>query len=464
MTHAAQPLYLGLDLGTSKTAAVLAAADGTVLAAVSQPHHAALAAPAGHAEQDPEAHARQVWSVISQLPRPLRQRVAAIGVTGQMHGVLLLDHEARPVSPLVTWQDDRCRAAPDWLPRLAARTGHPLRAGYGCTTLAWLVAQGGAPAQTAAAATLHDWLVARLCGAHRPATDPTDAASWGLYDLATGTWDAAAVAAAGIPAAWLPAVQPCGSLAGHLTRHLAEELHLPPGCPVAVAIGDNQASLLATLRDPEHELALTLGTGGQLSAVLPAGTPLPPATPGCEYRPFPGGRYAAVAAALCGGAAWAWLADSATTWALDLGLTPPPRDALFARLNELGLAADHTLPVSPRFAGERFAPAERGTIGGLPAMGLHLGPLARGLAQGIVANLRDMLPPAVRAGRTHLVGSGNALRRNPLLQHVAAAEFGLPLYLPSASEEAASGAAALAAALAPHPAPPSETPHGPTRP
>jgi sedoheptulokinase len=97
--------------------------------------------------------------------------------------------------------------------------------------------------------------------------------------------------------------------------------------------------------------------------------------------------------------------------------------------------------VTPHFLGERHAPALRGTIARLGPDALSLGSLARGLAHGIAANLRDMLPPQVLAGRRQLVGSGNALRRNALLRVMVEEVFGLPLVMSNSREEAALGAA-----------------------
>ena len=347
-----------------------------------------------------------------------------------MHGVVVLDRHGEPLGPLVTWQDQRC-LADGFLSELRQQTGSLLHAGYGCATLAWLYAHAAMSADAVAAATIHDLAVMRLTGAAMPLTDPTDAASWGLFDLMHNVWDVDAVRATGIPVSLLPEVRPCGSRAGVLGTEFATVLGLPAGIPVAVAIGDNQASLLAVLRDPERELALTLGTGGQASAIFPMAAKLPAlsADGPCEYRPFPGGRIALVAASLCGGASWAWLIVTFTAWLKACDLPLPSRDELYERFNTLGLAAADTLTVDPRFFGERGTPAVRGAITGIDATNGTPGALARGLARGICTVLHDLLPPAALVGRVRLCGSGNALRRNRLLQQMAAEVFALPLVL-----------------------------------
>ncbi|MBU4459921.1 MAG: hypothetical protein KJ579_05085, partial [Verrucomicrobia bacterium] len=256
-----------------------------------------------------------------------------------------------------------------------------------------------------------------------------------------------AVKAARIPDRLLPGVVSCGAGAGSVCATEAVALGIPEGIPVTAAIGDNQASLLATLGDPATDLGLTLGTGAQVSAVM-AAAPARRAAAGCatcECRPFPDGRTAVVAASLCGGAAWAWLADAVLAWMRDLGMKAPSRDRVFARLNDLGLASRDEIEVHPHFLGERYDPALTGRMLGLTMDSFRLGAVARGLARGIVRNLRGMLPPAALRGRRRVVGSGNALRRVPLLQAMVREEFGLSLVLSPGREEAAAGAARLAA-------------------
>jgi sedoheptulokinase len=441
-------MFLGIDVGTSKVAAVIIDGGRRVIASASREHGADIRGSPGRSEQDVQAIFAAALLTVQELPPNLRRQVQAVGVTGQMHGVVVLDEHRAPLTPLITWQDGRCLEG-DFLARLSARCGHRLGTGFGCATLAWLVEHQALPAGAAASATVQDVLVAALCGESRPVTDPTDAASWGLLDLRWLDWDCQAVQKALLPPWVLPRVVPCGTLAGKAHPQAAGDLGVPAGVPVAVAIGDNQASLLATLEDPRTDLALTLGTGGQVSAVLPADVEAGPLPPNCtyEYRPFPGGRMLVVAASLCGGAAWAWLADAVIRWFEDFAAPAPPRDQVFQRLNQLGAQAKGTLELSPHFLGERYDESLRGGIRGIGLGNFDLGNLARATARGIVGNLKAMLPAHALTGRRRVVGSGNALRRNPLLRAMAEEVFGLPLKLSDSQEEAATGAAINAMGL-----------------
>ncbi len=445
--------FLGIDIGTSKTAAVVIDGSGKTIASGSMTHAADLPAGPGLSEQDPAALLESARLVVAGLPAGARGRVAAVGLTGQMHGVLLLDARGEPVGPLVTWQDGRCTVG--FLDELRTRTGAQLRTGFGCATLAWYAAGAKLPPQAVHAAAIHDWIAARLCGLARPVTDPTDAASWGLFDLALLDWNLAAVRAAGIPAALLPKVVPCGAVIGRVSGAAARLFGIPAGMPVSAAIGDNQASLIATLEDPERELALTLGTGGQLSAVLPAShaTRLLAEAPrgtgsAWEFRPYPGGRLLAAGASLCGGSAWQWLAATVERLQDELGAPRIPRDDLYARLNELGAASPRAevsgITIHPHFLGERHDPTRRASIEGITLGNVSLGTLTRSLAEAITANLRDMLPAHFREGRTRIVASGNAVERNPLLRQAAAEAMGLPVVMSAPPEAAAVGAALCA--------------------
>jgi len=451
-----EALLLGIDIGTSKVAAAIAEPGGRCLATRSVVHRADIAADAGRAEQDVGVLFGAARQAVGGLDATLRARIGAVGVTGQMHGVVLLDDTGRAVGPLITWQDGRCDSA--FLQWLADRTGYRLSSGYGCATLAWVVRHkddvptGG----VVSAATIHDLLAARLVGAQRPVIDPTDAASWGLFDLWGLQWDVGAVEAAGIPTEWLPRVVPCGACVGYVTAEQAGVIGVRAGIPVVAAIGDNPASLLATLDDPEHDIGLTLGTGGQLSVVVEADDACVAQTRGArgleppasfEIRPFPGWRYVAVAASLCGGAAWRWLAETAIEWMRELGCEPPPTEQMYERLNTLGLEAETPLEMDPTLAGERHDPHRRGCLRGIGTEPMRLGQVARAVARGIVENLRGMLPAELFTGRRRVMASGNALRRNPVLRAAAAEVLGLPVVLSPYAEEAACGVALNAAGL-----------------
>jgi sedoheptulokinase len=448
-------MFLGIDIGTSKTAAVILNSHGEIVALESQSHEADLPAPPGRHIQDPHRLLESAWTLVERLPSTLKNQLTAIGATGQMHGCILLDELVQPLTPLINWKDQRCLEDPEFLPALRMKGGHRLATGYGSATLAWLQKSGELPPRAHSSCLIADLAVAVLCNQKRPATDPTNAASWGLFDLNKLDWDWEALRQTKLPVSLFPRVVPSGSQAGLLCEEMAHRLCVPARIPVTVAVGDNQASILASLDDPEKQLSLTLGTGGQVSAVIPAGAnPLTPeAGSPWECRPFPGNCFALVAAPLCGGQAWKWLAESVQSWMCELGLHPLDLEEIYPKLNQLGLSATSasTIVVTPHFLGERHAVDLRGTISGITLGNFTLGTFSRSLARGIFQNLHSMLPGEALRGRTEVIGSGNALARNPLLLRMAEEVFNLPARLKRMREEAACGAALLAG-LGPDPA------------
>ena len=467
---------LGLDIGTSKVALALTELS-TRRVVLTQSAAYPESATKVRGVQDSNALLECTMQLVRNALHGRSEAVSAICVAGQMHGVVVFDSRGAPVTPLLNWQDERCNADPSFLPELCTRTGHSLCAGFGCATLSWLFSGKDSDIAippvneekeecTYRCGTIMDLLVARLCGAAAaPVMDETNAASFGLYSPAAHDWDWAAVRAAGIPPAILPRVVAPGSVAGLLTGEAAADLLLScpassatSGIPVYAAAGDFQAALLATVSDPAADIAINIGTGGQLAAIIDA-IPCDPSSSSSstscalrvagrpyEYRPFFGGKVAVTAASLSGGSAWAWLVDLLRGWLGALGVDRA-RDELYPTLNALGLEAleaegtgNAGLRVRPTFSGERHAPGLRGEITGITADNMGLGQMCAALARGIVENLRDMVPKEVLCGKKRVVASGNAIRRSRMFQAVIQRVFMLPLEVCEYVEEAAVGA------------------------
>ncbi len=159
--------FLGVDCGTGKVAVAVVDIAGVQLHAASRPHTADLSAPNGRHEQDAERIIGCAEALVREIPYDLRARIAGIGFTGQMHGVVLHDAFSKPLSPLVTWQDQRAAEEPTFLPSL----GRPLSTGFGMATLAWWGRRGELPAN-ARAATIHGLLAARWGTLDRAPIDP----------------------------------------------------------------------------------------------------------------------------------------------------------------------------------------------------------------------------------------------------------------------------------------------------
>ncbi len=463
-------IFFGLDAGTTSMSAVaLEAASGEVLGTVSLPNDAARSPAAGRSELDLDA----LTALATRALRTLRDAcgheagVAGIGVTGQMHGLALLGLDGRALAPAITWQDARsldvAGGGETHLARFVRLAGGPAAfcragclpaAGY-TGVLLHALAQGGAlPTCPAVACTIPDALVSALCGCP-PHTDPSDAASTGLYDVPGGCWDVALVERVGLEASLLPPVRQAGQPAGGLLPGLAAASGLRAGLPVTTALGDNQASFLGSVRRPRVTLLANVGTGAQVSAWMPAWVPPDGRPAGLEVRPFPGGGYLLVGAELCGGASLAALADLFSGIGRDLFGSTRDASSLYPRLVELAAkvptGADG-LRLGPWFTGSRRDAARRATLSGLATTNLTAGHLTRALFEGLAEALGDLaadMTPILATRRTpaprHLVGAGNALRLNAVLRSALSERLGLPVELPACAEPAAAGAGLLAA-------------------
>lgn len=437
-------LVIGLDLGTTKSAAVLYDTKKQLLLDVhSETHHADLLTEENAAEQDAEKLLESVFESIRSLSAKLRKKVKAIGVTGQMHSVLGWNRKF--VSPLVTWQDRRC-GKQGLLPEFSARSGHMLYDGFGAATLARL---GKETAHWEHASTIMDYLVSRLANLDVPVTDSANAASWGIFDLSVGQWDFRAAEALGIPQRLLPEIRQGGSVTGKLSKDYAERLSLPEGIPVHTATGDNQASILGTSRNWEKELYLTLGTGAQLSAVITREEAVRFHSDGrVELRPFFGNRMLAVSACLCGGRAFSFLGETVQSWLKTLRIPYPELPELLDRIDQAGMSAlkdGISRPiVCPNFLGERGTENLRGEIRDITLENFSLGALAAAMAEGIIRNMKQDFPMEILSKRKALLGSGNGIRKILCIQEVIHRNFPQKLILVSTKEEAACGAAKLA--------------------
>lgn len=434
---------LGIDIGTSKIAAVIYDAQkNTVISSSSISTTADLPVSDGRHEQDTQKILDTLDAVISELSLEDKKEVRSIGVTGQQHGVVLWNRETKELSNLYTWRDGRCLEK-DFLKEIK-KIDSSLSPGFGVATLSWIVShEAESLNRFDASGTIQDLCVDRMCGLTESIMDPTNAASWGCFDVSSNIWMMKECDALRVPKKFLPKIVPSKTVAGKLLKRYASRWKLPEDIPVTVSIGDNQASLLSTLTHPSDEIALTLGTGGQISVVVSSDQINTPKIKH-EIRPFFNGQYLAVGAALLGGGAFRWFLESVSQILKELEISPPERETLYAKLNALALKGDsRELSFAPHFSGERFDPFLRGSIQGINTSNFSLSNIGASLSLGIIENLKSMLPQQFFDGRKRVVGSGNGLRKLSVMREKVEEVFNLPLVLSEEREEAAVGAAII---------------------
>ena len=457
-------VVIGVDVGTTKiTSLALDVDTGDVLAVSTSPNDARVTSAADEAHGRSEWNAERILQTTCQSVRDLgqqlgarRRAVIALGITGQQHGVVVVDDILRSRTPFINWQDRRGEEDCPGTGRTftqeaihrtgegaAARTGCRLATGYLGLTLFWLRLNGLLPS-VGTACFIADWVASQLTG-ERPATEPSNAGSSGIFDSAHRRWDLPSVAALELPDGLLPPVREADQPFGAINAAGAAATGLAVGVPVAAAVGDNQASFIGSVADLEQSVLVNVGTGGQVAAYTDRFLYAPP----LETRPFPFGGNLLVNAGLCGGYSYAVLekffrAVGEQLFGLRVG------ESLFDKMNALAGSVPGGaggLECEPLFTGTRHEPERRAVWSGASPENWTPGHVVRALLEGMARVFRDgyeQISQASGTSRSRLAGAGNGLRENAVLAQCIAERFGLPLALPRHREEAAVGAALLA--------------------
>ncbi len=257
-------MFLGIDLGTSSVKAVLVDDSGAVCAESSSPLTIARPQPLW-SEQDPDAWWRATVSAVAGLPQAALPAVRAVGLTGQMHGAVLLDAADRVIRPAILWNDGRAAAACDELerrqPDSRTITGNLAMPGFTAPKLIWIADNEPDNFRRIARVLLpKDWLRFKLTGAF--VTDPSDAAGTLWLDVARREWSAAMLAACDLDERHMPRIVEGTAIAGELTREAAPLLGLRSGIPVAGGGGDNACGAVGIGAVHPGKAFLSLGTSG----------------------------------------------------------------------------------------------------------------------------------------------------------------------------------------------------------
>lgn len=428
---------IGLDLGTTTLSAVVMNAEtGLVMETINIPNTATLpSANAWESLQDADGIAALALQMIDQLKS--RYAVAAIGIDCQMHGILYVNERGHAVSPLYSWQDQRGELPLEdgtYASVLSARTGCAMATGYGLTTHFWHTVNGSLPKDAACLCTIGDYVGMQLTQRTVPLMHASSAASLGLF---RDGWDMQAIRQAGMNPVYLPEVTDAYAVIGMDADDI----------PVCCAIGDNQASFIGSVREMEGTVLVNMGTGGQVSMMASVAQ----GTHDVEVRPLGEGKSILAASVLCGGKAYAMLEHFLRSCAQLAGYDG---EALYAQMNEAGLRmleSDNLPSVDTRFRGTRGQPGLRGAIGGIGADNFDAAHLIGGTLMGMAQEMHGMYEQMLELGAQparSMIGSGNAIRRNPALRRAFEKVFRMPMRMPAHQEEAACGAALAAMAAA----------------
>lgn len=263
-------MLLGIDLGTGSVKALLLDAAGSVISEASCPYPVQSPKP-GWAETDPEAWWAALSRVVRQVVASASHPVEAIGLSGQMHGVVLTDKQGQPLRPAILWADMRSSSVLDIYERLSCdlltRLANPITAGMAGPTLVWL--RRSEPDTYATARWVlqpKDWLRLRLTG--QVSAEPSDASGTLLYDVRSDQWAFEVIEALQLHTDWFPALVPSSQIAGYLTDQAARDLGLEAGLPVVAGAADTAAAMLGSGLLNPGLVQLTIGSGAQIITPL----------------------------------------------------------------------------------------------------------------------------------------------------------------------------------------------------
>jgi len=447
-------LLLGIDVGTSATKCVLIDDAGRELAAVQNDYAFDTPHP-GWAEQDPQAWWLAAVASIRQALERSRadpRSVMAIGLTGQMHGLVLLDGAGIPLRPCIMWNDQR--SAPQCerlereigLDRLLAWTGNRMLPGFTAPKIAW-VRENEPEIWSRVRHILlpKDYLRYKLSGSF--VSDASDASGMLLFDCARRRYSAELLAALDIDVALLPDVHEGPRPSATLAPDAARLTGLNEGLPIVSGAGDQAAQAIGAGVVDEGIVSATLGTSGVIFAASRSFRATPDGSLHAFCHAIPE-RWHLMGVMLSAAGSLSWFADSL---AIDLKRAVLERQG---NLYESLCAEAATVPAGceglaflPYLSGERTPhpdPHARGAFVGLSTR--HRRPhLVRAVLEGVTFGLCDCLDLIRDAGvevREVRLGGGGA--RSPVWRQLCADVFGVPIVTVNSNAGAAFGAALLA--------------------
>ena len=426
--------FLGIDIGTSSICGIVYNTVSKDIVSIAKINNTdMLSCNVWEKVQDANAIVDIVLDLIQEL-RIQYPDIKGIGLSGQMHGILYVNAEGEAVSPLYTWQDMRgsllYKDGMSYAAYLSKQTGFPLSTGFGLVTHYYNKVNSLVPQNAVKLCTIMDYTAIRLTGKCEPLVDCSNAASLGFFDKEKLAFDKEALWNVGIDNSILPEIGKAFSRVGHYEN-----------ISVYTAIGDNQASFLGSIRDIRHSIHITVGTSSQISVYSEDYVNVPL----LDTRPLPGGGYILVGAALCGGCSFSLLKKFfSETIKLYTGEEMDDTDLYKIMVSvPYKEVQEDDIRVETLFGGTRSHPEKRGKIMNISCLNWHPENLIRGFLEGMSQELYDfyqLLPNSVRERKTILVGSGNGIKRNPLLCQILEERFKCHLQVSACREEAALGA------------------------
>lgn len=448
---------LGIDIGTSGCKAVLTDKKGVVCGSATAPYDLSRPRP-GWAEQE----ATDWWYGCVQAIRRLTaqctdalESIAAIGLSGQMHSLVILDGKNRVIRPAILWNDQRTQSQCDWLTSeaggmdgLLRQTNNMMLSGYTGGKLQWLREQEPENYRRIRHVLLaKDFIRWKLTG--RFATDYSDASGTGLYDVRQHRWSKLLLEKLELREEVFPEVVGSTERTGCLSTQAAAACGLPAGIPVFGGGGDAVLSLLGSGLTSPDGISITLGTSGVVAVPLKRCID----NPGGKLQVFCGtskDRWAAIGCTLSAAGSYHWFCNVFGTYEKQMEAITgaDPYQALDREAAAVPPGSGGLL-YYPYLMGERcplFRSDVRAAFLGADAT-MNKGYFARAVLEGVALSLRQVYELLCETGtpkaREIILGGGGA--KSGLWRQIIADVFGLKVRISAgAAEGSAYGAALLA--------------------
>jgi xylulokinase len=441
---------LGIDVGTGGTRALLIDESGVVVASAIHEHEPFASPRSGWAEQDPLDWWKACQGAVQKLLRDTAipaSEIACIGLSGQMHGAVLLDGDNQVLRPALIWCDQRtaaeCRYLNDTIgrQRLVELTSNPALTNFTLTKLLWVRTNEPGIWQRFRSFLLpKDYIRLRLTGVR--AIDVADASGTLLLDVAHRRWSEAMLEAVGLSPECLPALYESQEIVGRVTEEAAASTGLKAGTPVVAGAGDQAAGATGMGIVRPGDVSATIGTSGVVFAAsdAPVTDPLGRLHTFCHAIPR---RWHVMGVTQAAGLSLRWFRDNFGT---ERAGSPETYDQLSAEAAQVPPGAGGVL-WAPYLMGERTPypdPDVRAALVGLAADHTR-GHVIRAILEGVAFSLKDTITIFKELGipvRAIRAGGGGA--RSPLWRQIQADVYGQAVEIVQAEEGAAYGAALLA--------------------
>jgi xylulokinase len=437
--------FLGIDTSTTGSKALLIDEHGQVIAVASSPHTLQTPKPLW-SEQNPaewwDAVAASIRSVLEQAAVG-GERVAAVGLTGQMHGLVLLDETGNILRPAILWNDQRTQSQCDEIHQRIGKgkfiqiTGNVALTGFTAPKILWVKESEPDIYKKANHVLLpKDYIRYKLTGEY--AMDKADGAGTVLFDLKSRDWSDQVLSALDIPRAWMPKTFEGPEFTGHITSEAARLTGLKAGTPVAAGGGDQAAQAVGVGAVEPGIVGLTVGTSGVVFATTPSAL--------VESE----GRLHAFCHAVPG--MWHFMgvmlsAAGSLQWYRDTLASNMSFDELLLEAKSLP-AGSEGLQFLPYLSGERTPhpdPLARGAFIGL-TLRHNRGHMTRAVLEGVAFGLKDSFTLIQNAGLGEIkqVRASGGGTKGALWRQIMASVLNAELVTVNTTEGAAYGAALLA--------------------